>query len=66
VADAVNTMRLHQRSGAKPERSRTQAPLEDLMDDPLMDVVVQDDDDRRRAVHDVLRAVKRRRREDER
>ena len=64
VAEAVHA--LH--PGAPPQRldALVQAPLDELMDDPLMDVVVQDDDDRRREVHHVLRTVKRRRREDER
>lgn len=57
VAEAVHTML----PDAKP---RTQAPLKELMHDPLMDVVVQDDDDRRREVHDVLRDAKRKLRED--
>jgi hypothetical protein len=33
--------------------------LQELMDDPLMSIVVQDDEDRRREVHGVLRTAKR-------
>ena len=60
VAQAVHRMR----PDAKPERSiwHTQAPLKELMDDPLMNVVVQDDEGRRREVHDTLRDAKRKRR----
>lgn len=64
VAEAVHTILPH----AKPERRsvwRTQAPLKELMDDPLMSVVVQDDEGRRREVHDVLRGAKRKIRRDE-
>ena len=62
VAQAVHTMR----PDAKPERSlwHTQVPLKDLMNDPLMNVVVQDDDDRRREVHETLLDAKRKRKSD--
>jgi hypothetical protein len=57
VAGAIHTMR----PDAKPERSvwHTKVPLKELMDDPLMNVIVQDDEDRRAEVHDTLRDAKR-------
>lgn len=39
---------------------RTQAPLGELMDDPVMNAVVGDDHERRREVHETLRSAKRR------
>ncbi len=56
VAEAVHTLR----PNAKPERSvwHTQVPLQELMDDPLMKVVVQDDEGRRE-VHEILLDAKR-------
>jgi hypothetical protein len=59
VAEAVHTLC----PNAKPERSvwHTQVPLKELMDDPLMKVLVQDDEGRRREVHDTLRDAKRKR-----
>jgi hypothetical protein len=57
VAEAIHTLLPE----AKPERSvwHTQVPLKELMDDPLMNVVVQDDDGRRREVHETLLDAKR-------
>lgn len=57
VAQAVHGLR----PDAKPERSvwHTQVPLKELMNDPLMNVVVKDDDGRRREVHETLRDAKR-------
>jgi hypothetical protein len=57
VAQAVHALR----PDAKPERSvwHTQVPLKELMNDPLMNVVVKDDDGRRREVHETLRDAKR-------
>jgi hypothetical protein len=57
VAEAVHTLL----PGARPAGSqwRAQAPLNELMDDPVMGVVVQDDEERRQEVHDVLRSAKR-------
>jgi hypothetical protein len=57
VAEAVRTLC----PDVTPERSvwHTHAPLKELMDDPLMNVVVKDDEDRRREVHDTLLDAKR-------
>lgn len=62
VAEAVHTMR----PDAKPERSiwHTNVPLRELMDDPLMGVVVRDDENRRAEVHCTLRDAKRKIRRD--
>jgi len=57
VAQDICEMRPSVRKPA-PEAGR--ARLGELMDDPVMDVVVQDDDGRRREVHDTLKRVKRR------
>lgn len=57
LADAVRRLLPE----AKPERGlkRTQQPLAELMDDPVMTAVVQDDDERRREIHDTLSRAKR-------
>src|SRR5262249_27490900 len=57
VAEAVHKML----PDAKPERSiwHTQVPLKELMDDPLMNVVVHDNVDRRCGVHETLLDAKR-------
>ena len=43
--------------GGREERS--QAPLEELMDDPLMSAVTRDDEGRRREIDQVLRSTER-------
>jgi hypothetical protein len=57
VAEAVHAIR----PDAKPQGAvwRTQAPLNELLADPVMGVVVQDDEERRREVRDVLRSARR-------
>jgi hypothetical protein len=57
VAEAVHTLR----PDATPKRSvwYAQAPLKELMNDPLMEVVVKGDEDRRREVHETLLDAKR-------
>jgi hypothetical protein len=62
VAEAVHKLL----PDAKPERSlwHTQVPLKELMDDPLMNVVVREDDGRRREVHETLLDAKRKRESD--
>ena len=63
VADAVRALLFD--AGAERTSERSQASLAELMNDPVMDIVVQDDDERRRAVHDTLRHAKRKLRRDE-
>jgi hypothetical protein len=62
VAEAVHKLL----DDPKPERTvrHTQVPLKELMDDPLMNVVVRDDDGRRREVHETLLHAKRKRESD--
>jgi hypothetical protein len=57
VAEAVASLVPHTKAGRAAWRLH--APLRDLMEDPLMEIVVQEDDERRRVVHDTLKRAKR-------
>lgn len=59
VAEAVASLVPHAKAGRAAWR--VHAPLHDLMEDPLMAIVVQEDDERRRVVHDTLKSAKKKR-----